>query len=170
MGNEEKLFDDDENWLHEEWIVCPACNQSLFRLDASPLDNSNHFYADRCPVRIDVIPYGPEYEQLEQSLALSQDDKEHSYADYRGVLMRAIEAHLKPCTCGGMVRHDAPRRCFSCSLPVISDDPDGVDLYPDEDAFERELDPQRQERLERWQAQFLPHLENPWKGPSETES
>lgn len=74
----EEFLLDGENWLHAEWIVCPACHQPLFRIDASPLDTSNHFYCARCPVRIDVIPYGSEYEQIEQSLVPYHGDNEQA--------------------------------------------------------------------------------------------
>jgi hypothetical protein len=168
MTIEEFLYN-DENWLNAEWIECPACRQPLFRIDRSPLDNSTHFYCDRCPVRIEVIPYGTEYEQIEQSFVPSRGDDEQEDDAYGTAFMRAIEARLKPCTCGGTFRYDAARHCFSCFAPVVTDDPFDVDLYPNEDGFENELDPERQERWNRWQAQFLPEVENKWKDGDETE-
>jgi hypothetical protein len=107
-------------------------------------------------VRIDVLPDELEQEQLAQS----QDDKEHSSAGYRGVLMWAMDAQMKPCLCAGTVRHNALRRCFCCSMPVISDDPHGGDLSPDEAACEREHDHEGLERVQGWQAAFLSYLKN----------
>lgn len=164
MENEENLSDDDDNWLHEEWITCPACHQPLFRIDQSPLDGDYHFYCDRCPVRLDVSVYEPEYDQIQQALPHYPEYEEKNVA-----LIKTMEAHLKPCQCGGRFRHDAPRRCFSCFTPVIVDDPAYIDLYPDEDIFERALDAERQNKLERWRAPFFPDLEDKWRGPSETE-
>ncbi len=43
--------------------------------------------------------------------------------------MRRIEQELRPCSCGGQFKHDAPRRCYSCFAEVIKND-SGVDLYP----------------------------------------
>ncbi len=159
MGGEEQLIDDDENWLHEEWITCPACGQSLFRIDQSPFDNSSHLYCDRCPIRVEVLPYEPEYEQIEQSLRPYQADQRQYYA----ALKREIEAHLKPCACGGTFRFDAPRRCFSCYAPVIVDGPAGVDLYLNDDGFSD--DSERLKRYEAWRAQFVPTLEDIWQYP-----
>lgn len=160
------LDDDGENWLHAAWIVFPTCGQWLFRIDESPLDNSAHLYCDRCPVRCEVYPSGPAYEQIEQSLP-DVDDA----AQYRAALRRAIEAHLKPCRCGGTFRFDAPRRCFSCYTPVIVDDADGVDLYLDQDPFADHLDTERELRYEAWRARFLPELDDHerWKNPADPE-
>lgn len=165
------FFDDDgENWLHAAWIVCPACGQWLLRIDESPLDNSSHLYCDRCPVRIDVHPYGPIYEQIEQIAHSLLSDHEGD-AQYRAALRRAIEARLKPCRCGGTFRFDAPRRCFSCYTPVINEGPAGVDLYLNQDAFAEHLDAERKLRYEAWRAQFLPDLDDNdrWKSPADPE-
>ncbi|QBD82633.1 hypothetical protein EPA93_44380 [Ktedonosporobacter rubrisoli] len=156
MAQEEDLLD---NWLHEEWIVCPSCQRSLFRIDTSPMDHERYLYCDRCPIRVGISVYETEYQQLSHLFFAAQENEEHDHEAFS----RAIEAHLQPCTCGGTFRYDAPRRCFTCFAPVITDDPNGVDLYPDEDVFEQELDAKRQERLERWQAQFCPNPENKWK-------
>jgi hypothetical protein len=160
------LDDDGENWLHAAWVVCPACGQWLLRLDQSPLDNSAHLYCDRCPVRMEVVPYGPEYEQIVQSARPHQEDKKR----YAAAVMRGIEARLKPCTCGGTFRFDAPRRCFSCTAPVILADPEGVcvDLYLNDDGFSQ--DAALLKRFEAWRVRFMPDVDNEWKVPSETES
>lgn len=166
-GIEDFCDEDGENWLHAEGVACPNCNQWLFRIDQSPLDNTSHLYCDRCPVRIDVVPYGPVYEQIEQSLPPYEDGAEEHVA----ALRQAIEARLKPCPCGGTFRFDAPRRCFSCHAPVIIEDPFGIDLYPNQDPFEPEesLDAERKKNLEAWYARFLPDLEDEWKSPSDPE-
>lgn len=161
MADEEDFLD---NWLHEEWIVCPACQRSLFRIDTSPMDHESYLYCDRCPIRIGVSVYEMEYQQIEHLLFNGQKE-ETDYVAFR----KAIEAHLQPCTCGGTFRYDAPRRCFTCFAPVIIDEPGGVDLYPDEDAFEAELDAERQQQLERWRARFCPDPERKWRPFSEAE-
>lgn len=160
MENQEKPV--DENWLHEEWIDCPSCRQSLFRIDTSPFDDTYHFYCDRCPVRMEVSFYDPKLDQLKRALPYSQESEERY-----PVLVKMMEKHLKPCACGGMFRYDAPRRCFFCYAPVIIDEPAYVDLYPNEDGFSQ--DPASQERFEKWQVQFCPDVEDKWKSLSETE-
>jgi hypothetical protein len=158
---EEDLLDEEDNWLHEAWIACPACQRSLFRIDTSPFDHESYLYCDHCPTRVGVSVYEAEFDQIIQSLpsALEAEEK-------RAALCQAIEANLKPCSCGGAFRYNAPRRCFSCAAPVIIENPAGVDLYPDEDIFQRALAPERQEQLDCWQAQFMPPRLDKWKAPA----
>jgi hypothetical protein len=53
----------------------PVLRAGLFRINQSLLDDSDHLYCDRCPVRIDVAPYGPVHEQIERSLVLVTGDE-----------------------------------------------------------------------------------------------
>lgn len=110
------MLNDETNWLHGEHIACPSCHQQLYRVDHSPFYDVHFLYCDRCPIRVEVSFYDPVYTQVMQ-------------IECYEVLMQTLEAHLKPCGCGGTFRHDAPRRCFTCHTPVIVDAPDGVNLW-----------------------------------------
>ena len=160
MPPDEHLFDEEDDWLHPEWIVCPSCQQSLFRIDTSPFDHERYLYCDRCPIRVGVSVYEPEFDQIEQALPPSLEDVEKNTA-----LKKAIEDHLKPCTCGGTFHYDAPRRCFTCATPVIIEHAFGVDLFPNEDIFRSTLDPERQLKLDRWRDQFFPQQADKWQSP-----
>ena len=160
MENQEEIAND--NWLNEEHIICPSCGQSLFRIDTSPFDDSYHFYCDSCPVRMEVSFYDPQLDQFEQTLPAPHESEERT-----SLLLKMMEDHLKPCTCGGTFRHDAPRRCFSCSAPVIIEDPAYVDLYLNEDGFAQETE--ANERFEIWRSRFCPDVEDKWKNTIEPE-
>jgi hypothetical protein len=119
-------MDTVENWLHGEQIECPACHQALYRVDHSPMYDEVFLYCDRCPIHVEVSYYDPVYERV---------TREHPPDDGWTLWMRALEAQLKPCSCGGTFRHDAARRCLACHAPVIVDHPSGIDLYFWSDVF-----------------------------------
>jgi hypothetical protein len=135
------------NWLHGARIACPSCHQPLYRVDHSPFYDEHFLYCDRCPIRVEVSFYDPVYTHITRRLA--QDEGERYVA-----LMRALEARLKPCMCGGAFRHDAPRRCFTCHTSVIFDDLEGVDLWDGRFASDAPIHEEGEEE-ERWRAQFI---------------
>lgn len=120
-------MNEEENWLHGEQIECPACQQQLYRVDHSPFYDEHFLYCDRCPIHVEVSYYDPVYERLYKQIYVPGNDQPQEDADT--CLMHALEARLRPCTCGGAFRHDASRRCFSCHAPVIIENPLGIDLY-----------------------------------------
>jgi hypothetical protein len=110
---------DEENWLHAEQVACPSCHQALYRVDHSPFYDAVFFYCASCPIHAEVSFYDPVYGQVTKA-------HPHPAGKER---MRALEALLKPCSCGGTFRHDAVRRCLRCHGPVIVEYPAGVDLF-----------------------------------------
>jgi hypothetical protein len=154
-------MNDEENWLHGAQIECSHCQQQLYRVDHSPFYDCYFLYCNRCPIHVEVCYYDPVFKQISQQVRqapLSERGEMHQ------LLMQAMEAHLKPCFCGGIFLHDAPRRCFVCHTPLISTNPDGVDLFPvwlvsspDDDAAFLEW----QAQGDRWTAQFE-RTENIW--------
>src|SRR5215472_17269697 len=75
-----------------EWVVCPACHQSLLCVYQSSLDANGHLYCDRCPRRIVVLPSDPVFKQIDDSLppapalgAFPEDEE----------VMRATEAQIQ---------------------------------------------------------------------------
>jgi len=90
--------------------------------------------------------YDPVFQQVRQASGTGRGER-------YGALMRAVEARLKPCLCGGVFCHDAPRRCFRCHTPVISENPDGIDLFPE--WMDGSLPDVLSEQAEHWTAQFV---------------
>lgn len=152
------MSNDEANWLHGERIECLSCHQPLYRVDHSPFYDEYFLYCDRCPIRVEVSYYDAVLKQVTQTLSPDQSD---AYI----ALMRAIEARLKPCVCGGTFRYDAPRRCFTCHTPVILDDPANIDLFPWIDYPLPDTPKHTAEELEeeeRWMAQFI-RAEDKWQ-------
>lgn len=149
---------DAENWLHGEQINCSQCHQLLYRVDHSPFYDEYFLYCNRCPIRVEVSSYNPVFKQVEQQVKQASEARQ---GEWYMTLMRALEERLKPCRCGGRFCHDAPRRCFTCYAPVISDHPNGIDLYPgwmDVDEPDASLEMQ----AEHWTAQFV-RTEDIWQ-------
>jgi hypothetical protein len=111
----------DDNWLNAATITCPQCHIPLYRVARSPMADEWMLYCDQCAKRIEVSYYDP--------VTLALDRTIPSGDDHYRVLLSQIEARLKPCDCGGIFRFRAPRRCYTCLTPVITDD-GGVDLLP----------------------------------------
>jgi hypothetical protein len=78
-------------------------------------------YCDRCANRVEVSYYDPITMVLDKAIPQG--------GDHYPILIAQIEAKLKPCDCGGVFRFRAPRRCYSCLTPVITDGA-GIDLWP----------------------------------------
>jgi hypothetical protein len=112
----------EDNWLRAARIACPRCRRELFRVDHSPHYDDILLYCDRCANRVEISLYDPVYDAI--AGAVMERGEEGSLAQ-----LRAVEARLRPCACGGRYRHDAPRRCDACLAQVIVDEP-GVDLWP----------------------------------------
>ncbi|MDT0529589.1 hypothetical protein RM555_11385 [Micromonospora sp. DSM 115977] len=129
----------DENWLNGEEVVCPECQERLYRVDHSPLLDCYFLYCDGCPMRVDVSYY--------DSTAMAIADALPARDETHPTLMAALEARLRRCDCGGRFRDSAPRRCHRCAtvLATISA-PSGVDVWPgwwtdetDTDSLEEEF-------------------------------
>jgi hypothetical protein len=156
-------MNEEENWLHGEQIECPSCHQLLYRVDHSPFYDEHFLYCDRCPIRVEVSYYDPVYTHVYKDVRQTHTQPQED--EYR-VLMRAVEARLKPCRCGGRFLHDASRRCLTCSTPVITENTSGIDLFrwhdtllPDSTGL---TDEALQEEEERWRSQFL-RTEDIWR-------
>ena len=82
-----------------EQIHCPHCHLLLERVDHSPFLDNYWLYCNRCPIRVEVSSYDPVLEQVQNQVrqATGTDRGERYY----GALMRAVEARLNPCRCGG---------------------------------------------------------------------
>jgi len=157
LSRRRSVVNEETNWLHGELIACPVCHQPLYRVDHSPFYDEHFLYCDQCPIRVEVSFYDPVYQHLRQTLSVEEGER---YA----ALMQALEVHLKPCNCGGIFRHDAPRRCFRCQTPVIIDTSDSVDLWPGH--FSSEAPTGEEEENERhWMAQFI-RTEDLWRDDS----
>jgi hypothetical protein len=152
--------DEEENWLHGEQIQCSHCHQRLYRVDHSPFYDEYFLYCSRCPTRVEVGYYDPVFQQVDKLVRqTSKMGEKGLYA----ALMQAVEAHLKPCHCCGNFYHDAPRRCFRCHMPVISENPDGIDLFPE--WMDNDSPDDLSEQEERWLAQFV-RAEDIWQESS----
>ena len=81
-------------------------------------------YCDRCAHRVEIKHSDPVARQLADDLSAHPQ-----WAGDRVAHLRAMERQLKPCSCGGRFRHDAPRRCHACHTVVLADAPD-TDLWP----------------------------------------
>jgi hypothetical protein len=149
---------DEENWLHGERIECSGCHQWLYRVNHSPFFDEYFLYCNCCPIRVEVSFYDPVVKQGEQQVRQASEARQ---GERYVALMRTLEERLKPCRCGGRFYHDAPRRCFTCHAPVISDDPIGIDLYP---AWMdvSEPDASLEMQAEQWAAQFT-RTEDIWQ-------
>jgi hypothetical protein len=140
---------EDVNWLHGERIECPQCHQPLYRVDHSPFYDEDFLYCDQCPIHVEVSRYDPAYDQVVRTLPPG-----HDYA----TRMRAIEARLKPCSCGGAFRYDAPRRCPVCHAPVIVHDPTGIDLSLWSDLVLPDAPDPTDEELEKEEQRLAPYI------------
>ena len=140
-------MDEEENWLRGERTECAVCHQALYRVDHSPFYDEYFLYCTQCPIHAEVSLYDPVYQQVSQSLVTGHNAM---------ALMRAVEARLNPCACGGTFRHDAPRRCLTCHAPVIVDDPAGVDLFFWHEAMMPDGPDLRDDELDEFEARMAP--------------
>jgi hypothetical protein len=149
-------MEDDDNWLHGERIECPNCHRALYRVDHSPFYDDDFLYCGRCPIHVEVSFYDPRYGEMARRPGPKPDPVQ---------FMRAIEAELKPCACGGNFRYEAPRRCLYCHAPVITDDPHGVDLLFWSDLHLPGAPDPSDAEAEEEQRQFAPFIrtEDLWK-------
>lgn len=116
----------DDNWLHGSIIACPHCQHRLYRVDHSPFADDWQLYCDGCANRVEVSYYDPVVDDIRMQVSIQT---EQSAVAALVAQLTAIEARLKPCSCGGHYRYDAPRRCHVCLSDVIIGEPD-VDLWP----------------------------------------
>ncbi len=148
-----------DNWLHAERFNCPQCHELLFRVDHSPFYDSYFLYCERCANRAEVGFYDSVYETIFSHIITEQEGTALA-------LMRAIEQRLKPCSCGGRFRYDAPRRCHRCFSEVIANAP-GVDLWPgyyDVDVDERNPTDEEIALVEEFETNHL-HQSDVWQMP-----
>lgn len=116
----------DDNWLHGSIIACPHCQHRLYRVDHSPFADDWQLYCDGCANRVEVSYCDPVVDDIRMQVSIQI---EQSAVAALVAQLTAIEARLKPCSCGGHYRYDAPRRCHVCLSDVIIGEPD-VDLWP----------------------------------------
>lgn len=113
--------DTEDDGLHAAIVVCPQCHTRLYRVDTSPMAAQWILYCEACARRVVVEFYDAGTKPLWDATPPGSDRGQR--------LSSQIEAHLKPCVCGGAFRVAAPRRCYCCQSPVLTDAP-GVDLWP----------------------------------------
>jgi len=144
--------DPDDNWLHSRIITCPHCQHQLYRVDRSPFADDWQIYCDRCANRVEVSYYDPVVDAVRAAIAIQA---EQSAAAALMAQLTAIEARLKPCSCGGRYRYDAPRRCHLCLGNVLIGEPD-VDLWPGYfGIIEREPTPEEVELFEQFASKHI---------------
>ena len=144
-------MNEEENWLHGKQIECPNCHQWLYCVDHSPFYDEYFWYCNRCPIHVEISYYDPVVRQVEQQVRQASEARQ---GEWFVTFVRALEERLKPCRCGGSFRRDAPRRCFTCHAPVISDITISVDLYPGWMNYDSEPDASSEVQAEHWTAQF----------------
>jgi hypothetical protein len=79
-------------------------------------------YCERCANRVEVNKYAPLLLEWRRSTQI------RDYSIFRAE-MDFIEERLRPCSCGGHFRANAPRRCPYCLTEIITG-VYGVDLWP----------------------------------------
>lgn len=147
----------DENWLHADTIKCPYCAQNLYRVDHSPMLDNHTLYCSKCANSVEVSFYDPIYSAVYQTMLC------RGVVQYRE-FMQEIEQRLKPCSCGGLFKHDAARRCYNCGYEVIKNET-GVDLLPDFfgiDIGERDPSEEEMNLVYSFEAKHI-RRENIWK-------
>ncbi len=117
---------DSQHWLDPLAFSCPHCDALLFRAIHSPMYDHWQLYCDSCAKSVEVSYYDKTASALTHAVA---KDTAVSARERYHAQMWAIEAALRPCSCGGRYRYDAPRRCYVCNAVVI-DDAAGIDLWP----------------------------------------
>jgi hypothetical protein len=113
-----------DNWLDARTLGCPHCQTPHYAVLRSPLYDEWQLYCDRCPNRVEIRHADPVAQWLGDELSARAGAPVHRSVAH----LRAIEKRLKPCSCGGRYRHDAPRRCHECHGVVMADAPD-TDLW-----------------------------------------
>jgi len=149
-------MEDGDNWLHGERIECPSCHEALYQVDHSPFYDADFLYCDRCPIHVEVSFDDARYRAVAQRLGPKPDPAQ---------CMRAIEAALRPCACGGRFLYEAPRRCLHCPAPVITDHPRGIDLLFGSDLLLPGAPDPTNAEAEAEQQRFAPFIrvEDLWK-------
>lgn len=115
MENEEEYS--DEEWLKQDIIQCPNCEEDLLWIEHSPFENGYYLYCNSCPKRVDVSIYDETFSEIEDSLAEKFGDSFRG--NYFETIMPIVEERLTPCECGGKYISEAIRRCVYCNHPVI---------------------------------------------------
>ena len=150
----------DDMDLRAERLSCPHCGEDLLRVDHSPLYEDHLLYCDRCANRVEFSIHDPAYVDIVREAIGSQtrqDAPGHASAVEVHALMHAVEARLKPCSCGGHFRHDAPRRCHACQGEVIAGEP-AVDLWPGFCDLDDDADEPPAEQIQRIEAFEQRHI------------
>ncbi len=123
--------------LHSRFLDCASCGARLHAVAHSGFYDEWFLYCDRCPIHAEVSYYAAEAKSIHELPA------EQRWA--------ALEARLKPCTCGGTFRFDSPRRCYACSavvLPSPCHDDLWPSLFPEVDSGERDPEPEEEATMQ----------------------
>ncbi|HEY8324260.1 MAG: hypothetical protein ACHQ1E_11440 [Ktedonobacterales bacterium] len=128
----------DGNWLDAGVFPCPACHEALFRVNHSPFCDDYLLYCEQCANCVEVSYYDP------VTIAFAERIRGEGMLDsgwpQTEATLRLIEGRLKPCSCGGHYRFDAPRRCPFCLAPVLID-MSWAELWPGYFWVEEDADP-----------------------------
>ena len=121
---------DDDHWLASYSVHCETCQAELLMLEHSPFENGYYLYCDTCPKRVDVSVYDSIFQQIERQVRAAHSPNEIE-EHYLARVMPAVEARLRPCSCGGHFRHGARPRCLHCGTPVADAREDFNVWFPD---------------------------------------
>jgi hypothetical protein len=114
------MTDDDQG--DANIIICPNCQQELWRIYPSPMLDCSILYCDQCANSVEVDYYDPIYNTIYMKFLVN------GHLNYREFTL-AIEQRLKPCNCGGHFKYASPRRCYKCLAVVFENGFEG-DLFP----------------------------------------
>ena len=137
---------DGDNWLEAEVLGCPGCGARLFAVLHSPFCDDYRLYCDRCPRAVEVSYYGPVCKA-----ALDQLPGQRAWEE----IMATIEPLLRPCSCGGRFRGDAPRRCFVCGAVVPEAARKDLSPYIGCEDGSHDPTPEEQAAYDRFEAEFI---------------
>jgi hypothetical protein len=136
----------DDNWLEAEVVGCPGCGTKLFAVMHSPFCDDYRLCCDRCPKAIEVSFYDPVCK-----VAVDRLPVKHTWEQ----IVAAIEPLLRPCSCGGRFRGDAPRRCFACGVEVPAAARKDLTPYMGCEDGSRDPTAEEQASFDRFEAEFV---------------
>ena len=121
---------DDDHWLASYTVHCEKCRAELLMLEHSPFENGYYLYCDTCPRRVDVSVYDSVFQEIEKQIKKAHTAQELE-DNYLALVMPAVEARLRPCSCTGHFKHGTTPRCLHCGTS-ITDAQEGFNVwFPD---------------------------------------